>query len=137
MLTSILFPSRPDESLCVSRDLDAQKCAVKFQQDLAFRMLECGRSDLLPEALALMGKDKIDTRNEQVSQICVRHAMSQINIPYDNLVVTIEYWIMFICVSIIVSTCPIILWRFFLTVSACFLHVSGVFTINVCMYERR
>ena len=53
----------------MSRDLDAQKCAVKFQQDLAFRMLECGRSDLLPEALALMGKDKIDTRNEQVGAL--------------------------------------------------------------------
>lgn len=51
----------------MSRHLDAQKCAVKFQQDLAFRMLECGRSDLLREALVFLGADKIDTLNEQVS----------------------------------------------------------------------
>ncbi len=65
-LNSLLSPRRPDSSLCVSRHLDAVKVAVKLQQDLAFRMLECGRSDLLREASDLLGTDGVDTKNEQV-----------------------------------------------------------------------
>ncbi len=68
--------TRLDESLCVSCHLDAQKSAVKFQQDLAFQMLGCGRSDILPEALALLGNEKVNTINEQgltpLMYACVR-----------------------------------------------------------------
>ncbi|XP_070561185.1 ankyrin repeat and BTB/POZ domain-containing protein 2-like [Ptychodera flava] len=56
---------RTDESICSSRHLDAAACAVSFQQDLAFRMLSCGRTDLVPQAIAMLGNSGINTINEQ------------------------------------------------------------------------
>ncbi|XP_059487328.1 ankyrin repeat and BTB/POZ domain-containing protein 2 isoform X2 [Neocloeon triangulifer] len=53
----VLCPKRPtgDEGACVRR----------FKTDLAFKMLSCGRTDLIPHALQLLPSAKINTVNEQ------------------------------------------------------------------------
>eukprot|EP00118_Oscarella_pearsei_P019153 m.201925 g.201925 ORF g.201925 m.201925 type:complete len:820 (+) comp39601_c1_seq1:51-2510(+) len=56
---------RLDEMQCVSQSLDAEKCAIQFQQDLAFRMLSCGRSDLIRDSIPLLGKLGVDSFNMQ------------------------------------------------------------------------
>jgi len=57
---------RPGETLCASRQLDAGQCVARFQLDMAFRILSCGRSDTVPHALALLGKEGVNARNDQV-----------------------------------------------------------------------
>lgn len=61
---------RLDESLCSSRQLDAEQCAIQFQQDLGFHMLSCGRNDLVREAIPLLGRLGVNSFNLQVSWIC-------------------------------------------------------------------
>jgi BTB/POZ domain-containing protein 11 len=56
---------RLDESLCSSKQLDAEHCATQFQQDLGFHMLSCGRNDLVREAIPLLGKLGVNSFNMQ------------------------------------------------------------------------
>ena len=51
---------------CIAQGLDSEACATQFQQDLGFRMLGCGRSDLVREAVPLLGKLGPNSYNMQV-----------------------------------------------------------------------
>nr|XP_054761238.1 ankyrin repeat and BTB/POZ domain-containing protein 3-like [Lytechinus pictus] len=81
-------PLRMDESLCSSRHLDASQSTARFQQDLGFRMLACGRTDLVPNAAALLGPDGIDTVSEQgmtaLMLACARGDEAMVQILLDN-----------------------------------------------------
>ncbi|XP_072184690.1 ankyrin repeat and BTB/POZ domain-containing protein 3 isoform X4 [Excalfactoria chinensis] len=55
-----------DDCFCASRKLDAVATEAKFKQDLGFRMLNCGRTDLVKQAIALLGPDGINSMSEQL-----------------------------------------------------------------------
>lgn len=57
---------RIDDCFCASRKLDAVATEAKFKQDLGFRMLNCGRTDLVKQAISLLGPDGINSMSEQV-----------------------------------------------------------------------
>ncbi|XP_063111603.1 ankyrin repeat and BTB/POZ domain-containing protein 3 isoform X2 [Cavia porcellus] len=57
---------RADDCFCASRKLDAVAIEAKFKQDLGFRMLNCGRTDLVKQAVSLLGPDGINTMSEQL-----------------------------------------------------------------------
>ena len=57
------------ESLCVSRTLSPAATTVSFQQDLGLRMLLCGRSDIIPQAFAMLGPEKVNAINIQVEVV--------------------------------------------------------------------
>lgn len=59
-------PFRTDDCVCASRRLDAASTEAKFLQDLGFRMLSCGRTDLVKQAVNLLGPDGINSMSEQV-----------------------------------------------------------------------
>uniref|UniRef100_A0A1A8HQB3 BTB (POZ) domain containing 11 n=1 Tax=Nothobranchius kuhntae TaxID=321403 RepID=A0A1A8HQB3_NOTKU len=67
---------RTDDCFCASRKLDAASTEAKFLQDLGFRMLSCGRTDLVQQAVNLLGPDGINSMNEQgmtpLMYACVR-----------------------------------------------------------------
>lgn len=60
-------PCRIDDCFCASRKLDAVATEAKFKQDLGFRMLNCGRTDLVKQAISLLGPDGINSMSEQVT----------------------------------------------------------------------
>ncbi|XP_027509346.1 ankyrin repeat and BTB/POZ domain-containing protein BTBD11 isoform X5 [Chiroxiphia lanceolata] len=55
-----------DDCFCASRKLDAVATEAKFKQDLGFRMLNCGRTDLVKQAISLLGPDGINSMSEQL-----------------------------------------------------------------------
>lgn len=57
---------RTDDCVCASRRMDAASTEAKFLQDLGFRMLSCGRTDLVKQAVNLLGPDGINSMSEQV-----------------------------------------------------------------------
>uniref|UniRef100_A0A8D3CK10 BTB (POZ) domain containing 11b n=1 Tax=Scophthalmus maximus TaxID=52904 RepID=A0A8D3CK10_SCOMX len=67
---------RTDDCFCASRKLDAASTEAKFLQDLGFRMLSCGRTDLVKQAVNLLGPDGINSMSEQgmtpLMYACVR-----------------------------------------------------------------
>ena len=67
-LLNVLFFS-PVDSLSVSRSLSSSAAAVSFQQDMGLRMLLCGRVDIIPQALAMLGPEKVNAINIQVNRI--------------------------------------------------------------------
>lgn len=64
----ILFFS-PADSLSVFRSLSSSAAAVSFQQDMGLRVLLCGRVDIIPQALAMLGPEKVNAINIQVHRI--------------------------------------------------------------------
>ncbi|XP_051886401.1 ankyrin repeat and BTB/POZ domain-containing protein 3-B isoform X2 [Pristis pectinata] len=60
-----LSTERADDCSCASLKLDAAATEAKFRQGLGFRMLNCGRTDLVSQAVRLLGSDGINTRSEQ------------------------------------------------------------------------
>ncbi|XP_062374378.1 ankyrin repeat and BTB/POZ domain-containing protein 3-A isoform X4 [Sardina pilchardus] len=57
---------KADDCFCTTRKLDAASTEAKFLQDLGFRMLNCGRTDLVKQAVNLLGPDGINSMSEQL-----------------------------------------------------------------------
>lgn len=60
---------RAEDCFCATRKLDAASTEAKFLQDLGFRMLNCGRTDLVKQAVNLLGPDGINSMSEQVRHL--------------------------------------------------------------------
>nr|XP_061812566.1 ankyrin repeat and BTB/POZ domain-containing protein 3-B-like isoform X3 [Nerophis lumbriciformis] len=56
---------RADDCFSASRKLDAASTEAKFLQNLGFHMLSCGRTDLVKQAVNLLGPDGINSMSEQ------------------------------------------------------------------------
>ncbi|TNN40978.1 Ankyrin repeat and BTB/POZ domain-containing protein BTBD11-A [Liparis tanakae] len=57
---------KAEDCFCAARKLDAASTEAKFLQDLGFRMLNCGRTDLVKQAVNLLGPDGINSMSEQL-----------------------------------------------------------------------
>uniref|UniRef100_A0A3P8V4P3 BTB (POZ) domain containing 11a n=1 Tax=Cynoglossus semilaevis TaxID=244447 RepID=A0A3P8V4P3_CYNSE len=67
---------KAEDCFCATRKLDAASTEAKFLQDLGFRMLNCGRTDLVKQAVNLLGPDGINSMSEKgmtpLMYACVR-----------------------------------------------------------------
>lgn len=67
--TRVMCPSVSCRSECCFQSfkcLDAEAASAKFQLDLGFRMLSCGRADLVHQATRLLGAEGVNTMDDQV-----------------------------------------------------------------------
>ncbi len=49
-----------------SKQVSPQSCAQMFKRQLALDMLATGRGEMIPQALPLLGPQKLNSYNEQV-----------------------------------------------------------------------
>ncbi|XP_061773806.1 ankyrin repeat and BTB/POZ domain-containing protein 3-B isoform X3 [Nerophis ophidion] len=78
---------RTDDCFCASRKLDAPSTEAKFLQNLGFHMLSCGRTDLVKQAVNLLGPDGINSMSEQgmtpLMYACVRGDEAMVHMLLD------------------------------------------------------
>ncbi|XP_064796148.1 ankyrin repeat and BTB/POZ domain-containing protein 3-A-like [Oncorhynchus masou masou] len=79
---------KADDCIFANRKLDAASTEAKFLQDLGFRMLNCGRTDLMKQAANLLGPDGINSMSEQgmtpLMYACVRGDEAMVKMLLDT-----------------------------------------------------